>query len=227
MKINCIVIDDTPLAIETLERFIKEVPLLKLTGSFTNGIEALPFMKSQQVDLVFLDIQMEKFTGLQFLESLEKHPKIIIVSAYSEYAVKGFDYSVSDYLLKPYSFERFLKAVDKVQNEMDSDLTRDYMFVKTEYRMERIDFSDILYVEGQGAYLKIVSSQSKIMTLQSFKNLEISLPKSKFMRVHKSYIVALDKIDSIERNKIRIGEQMIPIGMNYRDQFFKDLKSKE
>lgn len=227
MRINCIVIDDTPLAIEKLERFIGEVPLLNLLGSFTNGIEALSFMKSHKVDLVFLDIQMERLTGLQFLESLEKHPKIIIVSAYSEYAVKGFDYSVTDYLLKPYSFERFLKAVDKVQNEMDSDLSRDYMFVKTEYRMERIDFSDILYVEGQGAYLKIVSSQSKIMTLQSFKNLECSLPKSKFMRVHKSYIVSLDKIDSIERNKIRIGEQMIPIGMSYRDQFFKDLKSKE
>ena len=227
MTINCIVIDDTPLAIEKLERFIGEVPLLNLLGSFTNGIEALSFMKTQLVDLVFLDIQMEVFTGLQFLESLEKHPKIIIVSAYSEYAVKGFDYSVTDYLLKPYSFERFLKAVDKVQNETNGDLTREYMFVKTEYRMERIDFSDILYVEGQGGYLKIVSSQSKIMTLQSFKNLECSLPKSKFMRVHKSYIVSLDKIDSIERNKIRIGEQMIPIGMNYRDQFFKDLKSKE
>ena len=227
MTINCIVIDDTPLAIEKLERFIGEVPLLNLLGSFTNGIEALSFMKTQQVDLVFLDIQMEVFTGLQFLESLAKHPKIIIVSAYSEYAVKGFDYSVTDYLLKPYSFERFLKAVDKVQNDTNGDLPREYMFVKTEYRMERIDFSDILYVEGQGGYLKIVSSQSKIMTLQSFKNLECRLPRSKFMRVHKSYVVSLDKIDSIERNKIRIGEQMIPIGMSYRDQFFKDLKSKE
>ena len=227
MTINCIVIDDTPLAIEKLERFIKEVPLLNLLGSFTNGIEALSFMKSEQVDLVFLDIQMELFSGLQFLESLEKHPKIIIVSAYSEYAVKGFDYSVTDYLLKPYLFERFLKAVDKVQNEMDSNLPREYMFVKTEYRMERIDFSDILYIEGQGAYLGIVTKEVRVMTLQSFKNLEKCLPSNNFMRIHKSYIVALDKIEIIERNTIIINEQRIPVGLNYRELFFNSLKSKE
>lgn len=172
MVINCIVIDDTPLAIEKLERFISEVPPLNLLGSFNNGIEAISFMKSTKVDLVFLDIQMEQFSGLQFLESLEKHPKIIIVSAYSEYAVKGFDFSVSDYLLKPYSFERFLRAVDKVQNELDSNQSREYIFVKTEYRMERIDFSDILYIEGQGAYLRIVTSNTRVMTIQSFKNME-------------------------------------------------------
>ena len=189
MGINCIVIDDTPLAIEKLERFINEVPALKLISSFSNGIEAISFMKSNKVDLVFLDIQMEQFSGLQFLDSLEKHPKIIIVSAYSEYAVKGFDHSVSDYLLKPYSFERFLRAVDKIQNEIDSHQPREYMFVKTEYRMERIDFSDILYVEGKGAYLKIVTSEGGVMTLQSFKNLEISFPSNNFMRVHKSFIV--------------------------------------
>ncbi len=227
MTINCIVIDDTPLAIEKLERFIKEVPLLNLLGSFTNGIEALSFMKSEQVDLVFLDIQMELFSGLQFLESLEKHPKIIIVSAYSEYAVKGFDYSVTDYLLKPYLFERFLKAVDKVQNEMDSDLPKEYMFVKTEYRMERIDFSDILYIEGQGAYLGIVTKEARVMTLQSFKKLEKCLPSNNFMRIHKSYIIALDKIEIIERNTIIINEQRIPVGLNYRELFFNSLKSKE
>jgi DNA-binding LytR/AlgR family response regulator len=227
MVINCIVVDDTPLAIEKLERFISEAPPLHLMGSFNNGIEAISFMRSNKVDLVFLDIQMEQFSGLQFLESIEKQPKIIIVSAYSEYAVKGFDYSVSDYLLKPYSFERFLRAVDKVQNELDSNLPKEYMFVKTEYRMERIDFSDILYVEGQGAYLKIVTSKAKVMTLQSFKNLETTLPSNNFMRVHKSFIVALDKIDTIERNTLKIGDQRIPVGSNYRNPFFKDLKTKE
>lgn len=213
--------------LKKLERFVHEVPTLNLLASFQNGIEAISFMKTHKVDLVFLDIQMERFTGLQFLESLEKHPKIIMVSAYSEYAVQGFEYSVCDYLLKPYSFERFLRAVDKVQIELAGNLSIDYMFVKTEYRMERINFSDILYVEGQGAYLKIVTLNSNVMTLQSFKNLEKRLPTSNFMRVHKSYIVAMDKIQSIERNTLKIGDQNIPIGMNYRESFFKDLKSKE
>jgi len=127
MSINCIIVDDTPLAVEKLEGFIKQVPLLNLLKSFNNGIEAISFMKTNPVDLVFLDIQMEQFSGLQFLESLQTRPKIIIVSAYSQYAVNGFDYSVTDYLLKPYSFERFLKAIDKVQNDLDSTSQKDYM----------------------------------------------------------------------------------------------------
>jgi DNA-binding LytR/AlgR family response regulator len=158
MKINCIVVDDTPLAVEKLEGFIKQVPYLNLLKSFNSAIEAISFMKTNPIELVFLDIQMEKFTGLQFIESLHKSPKIIIVSAYSQYAVNGFDYSVSDYLLKPYSFERFLKAIDKIQNDLDVKPNKNYIFVKTEYRMERINFSDILYIEGQGAYLRITIS---------------------------------------------------------------------
>ena len=125
------------------------------------------------------------------------------------------------------SFERFLRAVDKVENELDSNLPKEYMFVKTEYRMERIDFPDILYVEGQGAYLKIVTLKSRVMTLQSFNNMETTLPSNNFMRVHKSYIVALDKIDTVERNTLKIGDQSIPIGASYRERFYKDLKSKE
>lgn len=223
MSINCIVVDDTPLAVEKLEGFIKQVPLLNLLKSFNNGIEAISFMKTNPVDLVFLDIQMERFSGLQFLESLQNRPKIIIVSAYSQYAVSGFDYSVTDYLLKPYSFERFLKAIDKVQDDLDVKSQKDYMFVKTEYRMERINFSDILYIEGQGAYLRIVTQKTKIMTLQSFQNMESLLPSDNFIRVHKSFIVAMNKIESVERNGIKIGEQRIPVGLSYREKFIKEI----
>jgi DNA-binding LytR/AlgR family response regulator len=215
-------VDDNPLAVEKLEGFIRQMPLLNLHGSFSGGIEALAFLKSQPVDLVFLDIQMDQFTGLQFLESLQNRPKIIIVSAYGEYAVQGFEYAVSDYLLKPYSFERFLRAIDKVQHEFGNTSRKEYMFVKTEYRMERIDFADILYIEGQGAYLRIITAGVKIMTLMSFQAMEALLPPDRFMRVHKSYLVALDKIGSIERNIIRIGEERIPVGNSYREKLRKE-----
>ena len=219
--IRCIVVDDTPLAVEKLEAFIAQVPLLHLLQSFNSGIEAIVYMKTNLVDLVFLDIQMEQFTGLQFIEALQYRPKIVIVSAYNEYAVQGFDYNVTDYLLKPYSFERFLKAVDKVQAEMQVKTAKNYMFVKTEYRMERVDFADILFVEGQGAYLRIVTRQTKIVTLQSFQNMEQILPSDNFVRVHKSYIVAMDKIESIERNIILTGGQRIPVGKYYQDEFYR------
>ena len=221
--IHCIAIDDTPLAVEKLETFIAQVPLLHHLQSFNNGIEAIVYMKANHVDLVFLDIQMEQFTGLQFIEALQYRPKIVIVSAYNQYAVQGFDHNVTDYLLKPYSFERFLKAVDKVQAEMQIKTSKEYMFVKTEYRMERVDFSDILFIEGQGAYLQIVTRRTKIMTIQNFQNMEQILPPDNFVRVHKSYIVAMDKIESIERNVILITGQRIPVGKNYQSEFYRRL----
>jgi DNA-binding LytR/AlgR family response regulator len=221
--INCIIVEDIPLAVKKLEGFIRQVPLLNLLASFDNGIEAITFMQTQKVDLVFLDIQMERFTGLQFMEAVQFPPKIIIVSAYSQYAIHGFEHNVSDYLLKPYSFERFLKAIDKVQTDLPIKSTKTYLFVKTEYRMERIDFGDILYIEGMGAYLRIVTTHAKIMTLQTFAQLEKLLPSEHFHRIHKSFIVSLDKIESIERNVVKIGEQRIPIGKNYQEEFYKKL----
>ncbi len=227
MSINCIVVDDTPLAVEKLEGFISQVPHLNLLKSFNNGIEAISFIKTNPVDLIFLDIQMEQFSGLQFLDSLLNPPQIIIVSAYSQYAISGFDHSVTDYLLKPYSFERFLKAIDKVKTDPDFPAQREYMFVKTEYRMERVNFSDILYIEGKGAYLRIITPKSKIMTLQSFQNMENQLPADNFMRIHKSFIVALNKIESIERNRIKIGSELIPIGLSYRERFLKMINASD
>ena len=221
--INCIIVDDTPLAVEKLESFIVQVPLLNLMQSFNNGLDAITYMHTHNVGLVFLDIQMEQFTGLQFMEALQYRPKIIIVSAYSQYAVQGFDNNVTDYLLKPYSFERFLKAVDKAQSELSSKIEKDYMFIKTEYRMERVNFADILYIEGMGAYLQIVTKEAKIMTLLSFLQVSQLLPKDNFIRTHKSYIVAVDKIDNIERNTIKIGKKLISIGKSYQDEFYKKI----
>jgi len=220
--INCIIVEDSPLAVEKLKEFIQRVPNLQLLQSFENGIEAIAFTQTQSVDLVFLDIQMEQFTGLQFLEAVRFPPKIIIVSAYSQYAIQGFEHNVCDYLLKPYSFERFLKAINKVQSELQVKTTKTYLFVKTEYRMERVNFNDILYIEGMGAYLRIICKNTKIMTLQTFAQIEKFLSPNHFQRIHKSFIVSLDKIESIERNVVKIGDLRIPIGKNYQEEFYRN-----
>lgn len=226
--INCIIVEDAPLAADKIKNFISKVPLLNLVCTFDNGLDAFDYLQSHIIDLLFLDIQMEQFTGLQLLEALHTPPHIIIVSAYGEYAVQGFEYNVTDYLLKPYSFERFLKAVNKVQAEISSNLPvqqtpKEYIFLKTEYRMVRINLCDILYVEGKGAYLHVITNSTKVMTLLSFKEIESLLPPKQFIRIHKSYLIAINKIDNIERNVIKIGNIHIPIGKSYLKDFYQRL----
>ena len=227
--INCIIVEDAPLAVDKLKNFISKVPLLDLAGTFDNGLDAFDFLQSNTIDLLFLDIQMEQFTGLQLLQALHTRPHIIIVSAYGEYAEQGFEYDVTDYLLKPYSFERFLKAVNKVQTEMASNppaqpLPKDYIFLKTEYRMVRINLCDILYIEGKGAYLHVITDTTRIMTLLSFKEIESLLPAKQFIRIHKSYLIAINKIDNIERNVVKIANMRIPIGKSYLKDFYLRLQ---
>ena len=231
MQIRCIAIDDEPLAITKLEGFISRIPELILMRTFDNALEAMVWMKENRADLVFLDIQMEQLTGIQFLEATGTSAKIIVTSAYDRYAVKGFDLNVTDYILKPYSFERFVKGVNKAMEQLTaspgSKGTSEedgFIFVKTEYRLERIDLDHILYIEGMKDYLRIICNDKKIMTLQSFSRIEESLPSKKFCRVHKSYIVAIDKIKSIERNVIIIADQRIPVSNTYRDSFFSRIR---
>jgi two-component system LytT family response regulator len=177
---------------------------------------------------------MDKFTGMQLLESLSERPQVIIVSAYDQYALRGYEFSVTDYLLKPYSFERFMQAVDrvadnhKIRNQkqaLNQPVSEDIIFVKTEYRIEKININDILYIKGMKDYQMIVTNCSKIMTLQSFREIEHVLPRPLFVRVHKSYIVSLNKIERIEHNRIKIHNELLPIGETYKDQFYEILKS--
>jgi DNA-binding LytR/AlgR family response regulator len=227
-----VVIDDEPPAISKLESFISKVPALKLIATFQSGIEAIGWLKESPADLIFLDIQMEQLTGIQFLEATNLNTRIIITTAYQEYAIKGFELSVSDYLLKPFSFERFIKAVNKVleyysHKKVASNLETDYekfLFVKTEYRYERVDIDSILYIEGMKDYLRIVCTDKKIMTLQSFAKLEESLPSDRFCRIHKSFMVAINKIRSVERGVVVIGEKRIPVSITYRDGFFDKIR---
>lgn len=224
MKINCIIVEDEPLAQKKLEGFILKTGFLSLQKSFNNAIEAISFIKSDPSLLVFLDIEMKDLNGFQMLESLSEKPKVIITTAYEKYAIKGFDLQVIDYLLKPITFERFLKACNKVLDELNQpQVDKEKIFIKTEHRLEGIFLDSILYIEGMRDYRKIVLNDKKIMTLQTFKELQKILPARDFCRVHNSYIVAVNKIEKVERNRIKIGDKVIPVSDSFNKDFFKKI----
>jgi two-component system, LytTR family, response regulator len=243
MKIHCIAIDDEPLALDIITDYCSKVPFLQLLKCFDNAIESIEYLKTNPVDLLFLDIQMDDLTGIQLLNVIKQKPQVIFTTAYDSYAIKGYELDVIDYLIKPISFERFIKAVDKAYEKLkaasvhhnnkisvsadDLENHKKYFFVKTEFRMQKVNFDDILYVEGQGDYLRIITKHEKIMTLQNFKHLEDVLPRNNFVRVHKSFMVAIDKIESIERNRIKIGERLIPIGETYKKIFFDFIENNQ
>jgi len=222
MVINCIIVEDEPLALKRTKDFVGRVPYLNLLASFTNGFEAIGFVKEHDIDLMFLDIEMDGFTGIELIESLSHKPQIIITTAYDKYALKGFELHVADYLLKPFGFDRFLSSVERVYDTIEkaSKEEKGYIFVKTEYRLERIAVDEILYIEGMGDYRNIRTMSKKILTLLTFSELEKLLPKNQFCRVHKSYIVSVNKIISVERHRIKMLENLIPISDNYKEQFY-------
>jgi two-component system, LytTR family, response regulator len=226
MLLQCIVVEDEPLALKKLVSFISKIDYLNISKTFDNAVEAIGYIKTNTVDIIFLDIQMEDFSGIQFLESVKQRPKVIVTTAYDKYAIQGYELDVADYLLKPITFERFLQAVEKVSNGISSNSNKpanDFIFVKTEYRHEKIRISDILYIQGMSEYLRIVTRDRKIMTLQNFKTIQDALPEDLFIRVHKSYIVAIDKIESIERNRIKIKDMIIPVSDTYMEGFYNKL----
>ncbi len=223
--ISCIIVEDEPLALKRTMEYIGKIPYLNLLKSFDNGFEAIGFLREQSVDLIFLDIKMDELTGIQLLESLENKPYVIVTTAYSEYALKGYELNVTDYLLKPFSIERFIQAVEKVSYLIDkeTDSTRDFFFVKSDYRIEKVFYKNILFIEGMRDYRNIQTENKKILTLQTFGDLEKELPKSLFCRVHKSFIVPLNRIDLIEHNRIKIKDKLIPISETYKADFYKKI----
>lgn len=226
--VNCIIIEDEPLAIGKLTHFISKLDSIKLLQSFNSAITAVDYLRMNKVDLIFLDIEMKDLTGIQFLESVHIDSKVIITTAYEQYAIKGFNLQVCDYLLKPISFERFLQAINKANEELMQSRDQkkvNKIFIKTEYRLEGIDTSEILYIEGMGDYRKIVTVSKKIMTLQSFGELLNILPQELFCRVHNSFVVSLDKIERIERNRIKIKDKTIPISESYNKDFYLKINS--
>jgi two-component system LytT family response regulator len=238
MEMYCIAVDDEPLALEIIVDYISKVPFLKLLRTFDNAIDSIEFIRNNRVDLMFLDVQMEELTGIQLMHALKKRPQVIITTAHDSYAIEGFELDAADYLLKPISFERFVKSVDKVYNKIKqgsgesngsitiSNPLESFIFIKTENRLQKVAFSDILYIEGQGDYLKVVTTSAKIMTLQNFKKFESTLPSDNFIRVHKSYLVAINKIESISKNRIKIGNILIPVSDSYKNNFYEVLSKR-
>lgn len=245
MKINCIAIDDEPLALDIIRDYASKVSFLNLIETFDSALESLDFLKQNQIDLLFLDIQMDDLTGIQLLNVIKQKPLVIFTTAYDKFAIQGYELDALDYLLKPISFERFLRAVDKAYDRLQPRIVNtvvaqdppkgnstpgnndDFFFVKTEFHLEKVKFADILYIEGMGDYLLIQTQAGRIMTLQNFKKIEDVLPRGCFQRVHKSYIVALNKINKIERNRIYINQKIIPISDTYKKSFYDVLEGKK
>lgn len=227
MHINCIIVEDEPLAIEKIKYYIHTFPELKLAATFSNGMDALIYLKNTPVDLIFLDIHLGEMTGIQLLESAGIKSEVVITTAYNEFAVKGFDLNVTDYLMKPFTFERFFLAIEKVKQNLSKSLVNHdpkILFIKTEYRLEKVNISDIIYIEGMRDYRRVHTIDKRIMTLQTFREFERQIPSSIVSRIHKSYMVSIDKIDSIEKERVKIKELYFPISETYRKSFFELIK---
>ncbi len=236
MKINCLIIDDEPLARKGLKEYIADASFLNLLGEFDNPLKATELLSTGEVQLIFLDIQMPKITGMDFFKSLQNAPQVIFTTAYPQYALDGFEVSALDYLVKPFSFERFLKGVMKAkefyevrQKNMNpaggNDLKPDHFYIKSDSRLVKIFYDDILFVEALQNYVVIHTSDKKYITYLTFKSVEDYLPVDKFLKVHKSYIISAAKIDSIEGNEIRIGNHHIPVSRNLKDVVMEKLLS--
>jgi len=229
-------VDDEELARTLLENYINRLPYLKLVGKCSNPIEALVLLQNQSVDLIFLDIQMPEMIGTDFLKSLSHKPMVVFTTAYAEYALEGFELDVVDYLLKPFPFERFLKAVNKASDlsklknqggsasiisSESSNSAKNYILVRSEHKVHRIAYDDIQYIQSMREYVAYYTPKGRILSLGSLKKLEVDLPQSRFLRIHKSYIISKEKVATLEGNMVHIGEDKIPIGASYREKVLK------
>ncbi len=235
-KINCVIIDDEELARTLLETYIAKVPHLHLSGKFKNPLEAMETIQMQQVDLLFLDIQMPELTGIEFLKTLRQRPLVIFTTAYSDYALEGYELDITDYLLKPFGFNRFMIAVNKAaellklmqgstattSDEIEKSTTdKEYILVKSEHRIHRIKLDEIRYIQSMREYVAFFQKEGKILSLYSLKKLEKELPSDQFIRIHKSYIVPIKRIEALEGNMLKIGADKLPIGASYREEVLR------
>lgn len=230
MKINCIIIEDEPLALERTRDYVRKLIFLNLRATFDNAIDALVFLKTNKVDLIFLDINLGEFSGINLLETSAISSQIIITTAYQEYALKGFDLKVTDYLLKPFTFARFIQAVDRVQNNLPQKQVitpKNFIFVKTENRLEKVNLREIIFIEGMRDYRRIHTLTKKIMTLQTFTEFEQQISPNIICRIHKSYMISIDKIETIEKDQVKINNKFFPISGTYKKRFFSLLNSPQ
>lgn len=223
---RCVIIDDEPAAREILEKYIGDTPELHLMGVCKNAIEARTFIKEQEIDLIFLDVNMPRLSGIEFLKSSTVTPQVILTTAYSEYALEGYELDVIDYLLKPFSFERFLKAVDKASGQVQKKtLQENFITVKADGKLYRLSAEEIIFAESQGDYITVHAVEKKLTFHQTLKDFYGQLPEALFSRVHKSYIVSLSKIDYLEGNMIKMGSHKVPVGKAYKEAFMEKYAS--
>lgn len=225
-SIGCLVVDDEPSAQEVLKQYIADTPQLFLKGCCEDALAASEFLANNNVDLLFLDVNMPKLSGISFLKSQSEVPPVILTTAYDDYALEGYELDVLDYLLKPFSFERFLKAVQKLDKHADSsNEDTSVLTIRADKKTYRIATQDIRYIESAGDYVTIHTTERRLTTYDTLKNMESKLPADDFIRVHKSYIIAVSSIEYLEGNSVRVGDQFIPIGTTYREtvkQFFSE-----
>jgi DNA-binding LytR/AlgR family response regulator len=227
MKINCIIVDDEPVAQDLLKKYVSDVPALRLLQVCSNAFEATEALMQHEVHLIFLDINMPRLSGMQFYKSLSNPPAVIFTTAYSEYALEGFEVDAADYLLKPFSFERFYHAVNRILDKLKNsrpEKEEGHILLKADKKIHRVKLSDILYLEGLGDYVKVHFSGSFLVVHDTIKDLLELLPGT-FLRVHKSFVVSLGSINYIEGNMTKVGERDIPIGQKYKEEFLVALKS--
>lgn len=232
MKISCLVIDDEPVARKGLALYVSQTPFLELVGTCKSALEATAIMHEQDVDLLFLDIQMPELSGIDFMKSLEQPPVVIFTTAYRDYAIEGFELNALDYLVKPISFQRFLKAANKAQGHFEmlrqqspvaAGAKDDYFFIKSDGQFIRIKLEDVLYFESEKDYVFIYTRQKRYLTLLSLKQLEKELPGDRFLRVHRSFIVSLDKVELMEGNQVVIGDRKIPVSRTLHETIYNKL----
>lgn len=233
MTISCVAVDDEPIALDVLEEYISRTPGLELEKTFTDAFKAIEFIKENKVQLLFLDIQMPQITGIQLLKSLQEPPLVIFTTAYSSYAIEGFNLNAIDFLLKPFEYDRFLKAVNKASEyasykdrPIEAVTSSGFIFVKSDYQIVKIDLADISMIEGMDDYVKIFTSKKMILSNMTMKDILSKLPSPGFTRVHRSFIVSLSHIESVRNKRIKIGEKFIPVGDSYAESFYKLLGEK-
>ena len=233
IQIKCIIVDDEPMARDVIRRYIQKIPILKLMGEFGNAIDATIFLQEQSVDMIFLDIKMPQLSGTEFVRSLRNVPKIIFTTAHKEYAHEGFELDVTDYLLKPIRFDRFLRAVNKAFPQKNQELemhgtmieeskpATSFIYLRADRKMIKVLLSDILYIESDKDYVKVFTEKGFIITRQTIASVEAMLSESQFIRIHRSYIVSLNKLKSFTAETVEIGNKELPIGKLYRNNFLK------
>ncbi|MEM9824406.1 MAG: LytTR family DNA-binding domain-containing protein [Bacteroidota bacterium] len=237
MKINCLIVDDERPALQLLSAYLDKIPHLQLIDTCESGLEALTILQKDTIDLLLLDVQMPHLTGLELLQSLTRPPVVILTTAHREFAVEGFELDVADYLVKPFSFNRFVKAINKatkrlqpkkekakLTNPKEASQSERSLFIKTAHKIEQLSLEDILYLESMREYIRIHTKEKRYLVHQTMNNMEEKLSDARFIRVHRSYLIAFDRIDSIQGNTLKINGQVIPIGGSYRKAFFEQIK---